>query len=106
VAASPAVVEPEPIASPSVLINLYTTNSHLYALSEELLDTAIQYAIEKDYAALQQLMDSQMVFKLKPGQDIHMEKCLGFACSKVKVRLVGNTIDLYTVREAIQQKPR
>ena len=69
-------------------------------MSEKLLDKAIEYAAVKDYTALQKLMDTKMVFMLKGGLNVYIEDTKIFS-GKVKIRPVGQTIEVWTLIEAV-----
>jgi hypothetical protein len=72
------------------------------ALSEEALDKAVSYAASQDREAFNQQLASGQIFLVKEGLSVHIEKCLGFACSKVKVRPHGQTTEFYVIREALK----
>lgn len=81
--------------------NVKTTKSGYWAsVSEELLDKAMDYAVAKDYVAIQKLLNSKLVFELKAGLKVYVVDYQLFS-GKVKIRPVGETIELWTVKEAI-----
>lgn len=53
-----------------------TKSGYLASTSEELLDKAVEYAVAKDYAALQKILDTQLVFMLK-GAIVRLQKGKG-----------------------------
>ena len=70
--------------------------------SEELLDKALRYVIEDDEAALIKLMNTGQVIELKVGMRAHLVKST--FTGKIKIRPHGQTIELWTVIEAIEEK--
>ena len=83
--------------------NTRTTNSgYLASTSEELLDKAIGYISVKDYAALQKLMDANLVFTLKGGLKVYIVDTKIFS-GKVKIRPVGQTFEVWTLIEAVSK---
>lgn len=79
-----------------------TVPGYLASTSEDLLDKAIEYAVSKDYVALQKLLDSDLVFMLKGGLEVYIVKCKFFS-GKVKIRPTGETIEIWTVIEAVKE---
>jgi len=81
--------------------NTRTTKAgYLASVSEELLDKAISYAVAKDYVALQKLINSKLVFELKEGLKVYVVDTKLFS-GKVKIRPVGETVEVWTVLEAV-----
>lgn len=70
--------------------------------SEELLDKALRYVIEDDEAALIKLMKTGQVIELRVGMRAHLVKST--FTGKIKIRPHGQTIELWTVMEAIEEK--
>lgn len=78
-----------------------TKEGFLGALTEEYLDQAVSYSVQKDYVALQKLIDLKVVFLMKKGVkvypvDTHIWR------GTVEFRLPGETIILWTVIEALE----
>ena len=78
-----------------------------YTRTKEQLDDIFMYVNSKDMPALEkymkQLINSGNGGYLKPGLEVEVVETADFA-SVVKIRLVGDTIQCWTVREAIQRK--
>ncbi len=72
--------------------NFVTKDGYLFAVTERLLDSAIQYLIQNDLVALQKFMDTGLVAFLKPGIRIHVTKI--YWRGKVQIRLPGSTVSL------------
>jgi hypothetical protein len=79
-----------------------TKSGYLAGVTEEALDKAIDYAVQKDDSALQQLISTGMVFPLKAGIPVHIVDTKFFS-GKVKIRPRGSTVEVWTVMEAIQK---
>jgi len=77
-----------------------TKSGYLASVSEELLDKAIDYAVAKDHAALQKLMDTNLVFMLKGGLKVYIVDTKIFS-GKVKIRPAGETVEVWTLIEAV-----
>jgi hypothetical protein len=77
-----------------------TKSGYLASVSEELLDKAIDYVVAKDQAALQKLMDSNLVFMLKGGVKVYIVDTKMFS-GKVKIRPAGETVEVWTLIEAV-----
>ncbi|MBD2019203.1 hypothetical protein H6F43_03265 [Leptolyngbya sp. FACHB-36] len=80
-----------------------TKEGYVAALSEEDLEQVIGYAASKDSQAFQSAITNGKAVLLRAGIRVHLEKCLGFACNKVKVRPEGQSQEVYTMREAIEE---
>ena len=78
-----------------------------YTRTKEQLDNIVMYVNSKDMPALKkymnQLLNNGDGGYLKPGLEVEVVDTADFA-SEVKIRLVGDTIQCWTVREAIQRK--
>ena len=79
----------------------YTVGGHAAAVSEDVIDRVIDLSISKDYAALQQLIDSGLVIILKKGIKVEVVDTKIFS-GKAKIRPFGTNITLWTVIEAIE----
>lgn len=77
-----------------------TKPGYLASVSEKLLDKAFEYAVAKDAAALQKLIDSKMVFVLKGGLRVYIVDIKMFS-GKVKIRPAGQTVEVWTSIEAV-----
>lgn len=80
-----------------------TKSGYLASTSEELLDKAIEYAVAKDHAALQKILDTHLVFMLKGGLRVYIVDTKIFS-GKVKIRPVGETFEVWTLIEAVSNK--
>ncbi|MFZ2397451.1 MAG: hypothetical protein WAW31_02060 [Smithella sp.] len=78
-----------------------TISGYLASSDEKLLDKAIQYVAAKDHVALQKIMDTNLVFMLKGGLKVYIVDTKIFS-GKVKIRPVGETIELWTAIEAVR----
>ena len=79
---------------------IYITQKGYYgAYSEEVLDEFTEYSIHKDYEAVQQLMNNGMIISIPPAREAFVVKA---NFSTVKIRLKGETTELWTVIEAIK----
>jgi len=79
-----------------------TVGGYLASPSKELLEKATSYAVAKDEAALKKLMEGGMVISLKAGIDIEIVETKLFS-GLVKIRPRGETLELWTVIEAVKQ---
>lgn len=77
-----------------------TKPGYLASVSEDMLDKAIDYAVAKDHAALQKLMDANLVFMLKGGLKVYIVDTKMFS-GKVKIRPAGETLEVWTLFEAV-----
>lgn len=76
-----------------------TKNNYLFAYTEKDLDLATELCAEKDTDALQQMIDQNRVIIVKEGLSVSIVKS---KLTKYLVRFKGTTLELWTVREAIQ----
>jgi hypothetical protein len=82
---------------------LYVTKGGYAAtLSKEVLNRVLDLSIEKDYVALQQLIDAGLVITLKPGIEVYLVKA-GFL-GRIQIRPRGSNLVLWTVSEAITRQ--
>jgi hypothetical protein len=88
---------PSPKPSPKPLLS---QPGFVGAFTEEELNEALGYIAQDDREALLTMMKQNRAFSIPAGREMRQEKCLGFICSKVKVRFVGTTESFYTVQEA------
>lgn len=83
------------------LTTVYITQSgYMGASSEEVLDRFTEYSIHKDYEAIQQLMNNGMIVSIPSGKEAFVVKA---NFSTVKIRIKGETSELWTVIEAIKE---
>ncbi|HEY9168266.1 MAG TPA: hypothetical protein VIN72_02125 [Lutibacter sp.] len=83
------------------LTTVYITQSgYMGASSEEVLDKFTEYSVHKDYEAIQQLMNNGMIVSIPSGREAFVIKA---NFSTVKIRLKGETDELWTVIEAIKE---
>ncbi len=80
--------------------NFITKDGYLIAVTEKLLDNAIQYLIQDDLVALRKLMDTGLVTFLKPGIQVHVTKV--YWRGKAQIRLPGATVSLWVTIDAIE----
>jgi len=83
--------------------NCVTKSGYIASVSEELFDKAVSYAVQKDYVALQKLLDSKLVFMLKAGVPVYLEDTKMFS-GKVKIRPAVSTVSVWTNIEAVDCK--
>lgn len=80
-----------------------TKGGYMAGVTEEAFDKGMDYVVQKDHAALQQLMDANLVFPLRAGIRVHIMKTK-LLSGKVKIRPVGQTAEVWTVMEAIDRE--
>ena len=79
----------------------YITQSGFKAsYSEESMKTLVNCSVHKDYACIEQLLYSGEVFELPAGQEAYIIK--SEYPGKVKIRLQGETQEIWTFIEAIK----
>ena len=83
--------------------NCITKANYLAAISEELFEEATGYLAQRDFIALQKLLDSGWVVMLKAGIPVYIEDTKLFG-GKVKIRPVGFTTGIWTHTEAVDCK--
>lgn len=76
-----------------------TVDGQVAAVSEKYLDDAIRYSVDKDYTALQSLIDKGAVVVMKGGIKVFTVKV---HFTKIEFRLAGSTDVLWTVREGLK----
>ncbi|PZV19172.1 MAG: hypothetical protein DCF22_00460 [Leptolyngbya sp.] len=79
-----------------------TKEGYIGSPTEEKLDKLISFAASGDKQAFNQMILAGDAIPLKAGTKVQLEQCLGFACSKVKVRPEGSIESIYTIGEAIK----
>lgn len=85
----------------SVTRNHTTNQGYLACITEQSLDEAINYAVQKDNAALAQMVGSGECIVLKQGVRVTIEDVKMFS-GKVAIRPVGTRLKLWTVNEAVK----
>jgi hypothetical protein len=78
-----------------------TLRGYMASTSKELLQKATQYCVQKDDAALKELMDTGLVFWLKPDVEVEVMETKLFS-GLVKIRPRGSTLEVWTHIEAIK----
>ena len=79
-----------------------TVGSYLASQSLDMLERAESYVAQRDDEALQKLIDSGDVFILKSGIRVEVMDTKGIFSQLVKIRPRGETIEIWTVAEAIR----
>ncbi len=92
---------PGPSAGPSSDTGSVTVSGYFASPSEDLLDKAISYSVADDTAAVQEILSTGAVIALKGGIRVQIVDSEFFK-GKVKIRPVGDTIELWTVAEAVK----
>ena len=90
---------------PVILLSVtcYTNEGYFAAISEEYLDDVVKYEIDKDYKAIQKLMDAGAIVIMKKGIKVYVVETHLFS-GTIEFRLPGETSVLWTVREALNCK--
>lgn len=70
--------------------------------NKESMEKLVRYSIGKYYDAINQLLYIREVFEIPQGQEAYVVK-REFS-GKVKIRLKGNTQEIWTFTEAIKRK--
>jgi hypothetical protein len=71
--------------------------------SEIFIDKAAEYVAANDLAALQTLIDKNLIFPLKGGLKVYVVDTKLFS-GKIKIRPVGKTIEFWTLFEAVSSQ--
>jgi len=82
-------------AEPSCL----TKDGYFAAVSEKILDEAVDYSRQKDLKALRKLKEQNLLFSLKEGVEVYREDVTWDG--KVEIRLPGQRQTLWTLMEAV-----
>ncbi len=77
-----------------------TKGGQIAAPSADVLDTAAKYLADKDLDSLQGLEADKRVILLKEGLRVYIVK-YEYSSGKVKIRLHGSNVELWTFREAL-----
>jgi hypothetical protein len=78
-----------------------TVGGYLASPSQETLEKAISYVVDKDEAAFKKIMAGGLVLSLEAGLDVQIVDTKIFK-GLVKIRPRGQTIELWTVSEAVK----
>ena len=84
----------------STTSNRITQQGFKASYSEETLHNLVTYSVNKDYKAIDNLLNSGEIFELPSGQEAYIiESKFG----RVKIRLKGDSNEIWTFTEAIKQ---
>ena len=78
-----------------------TKKGYVAAISEKYLDDVIRYAVDKDYVALQKLLDAGVAVTMTDGVKVYLVDTHIFS-GTVEFRIPGYTDVLWTVIEGIK----
>jgi len=93
-----AEVENIEINLETVTVSCVTNSGYYAATSKSLMNKCVQYSVNKDYDALQKLLDSGLVFSLKGSISVYVVKS---SWGLVEIRPKGSTGTVWTNTEAI-----
>lgn len=91
----------EPSMHASGEIECVTKQGYVAAISEKYLDDVIQYAVDKDYVAMQRLLDAGVAVTMTDGVKVYLVDTHIFS-GTVEFRIPGYTGALWTVIEGIK----
>lgn len=77
-----------------------TQSGYMGAYNEDDLDKLTEYSMHKDYDAIDFLITNGIIFKIPQGSEAYVLKS---TMSKVKIRLKGQSTEIWTVIEAIKE---
>lgn len=94
--------EPEREPEPTGFETFRTKDGYIASLTEAGLDKAIEFAASGDDQAFKAFIRGSggAVFPLKPGLEVYVSDYVGLGT--VKIRPKGQTVEIWTVREAIR----
>jgi hypothetical protein len=92
---------PNVIAMDNPAVDCYTQEGYVAAISKEYLEDVIRYSIDKDYVAINKLLDTGVIIKMKKGVKVHLVETHLFS-GTVEFRVHGYTDILWTVTEGIK----
>ena len=75
-----------------------TVDGYFIAATEPLLDQVVRFSTHRDTEAIMRLVNAGRVIMVKGGVPVHIE---GARLGKLKIRLPGATIPVWTVQEAV-----
>lgn len=101
----PSQLAPEKVsdATPARTGRKITVGGYFASPSEELFDKAMTYTVQRDEVALSRLMATGLVIPLKADMPVETTDARIFS-GKVKIRPRGQTIELWTVYEAVKDE--
>ena len=76
-----------------------TKSGYYAATTEKGLELMVKYSVDKDYDALQKLLDAGLVFSMKSGMTVYIQDSSW--TGRVEIRPKGMTGTVWTVKEAI-----
>lgn len=79
-----------------------TKPNYLASTSKDALSKAIEYSVVQDYVALQEVIDSGLIFSLNAGIEVYVVE-RGFFSGLIKIRPVGHTVEVWTLIEAVSK---
>lgn len=79
-----------------------TKSGYKASYNKESMQKLVECSVHRDYECIDQLLYSREVFELPAGQEAYVIK--SEYPGKVKIRLKGETQDIWTFIEAIQSK--
>lgn len=80
----------------------FTQAGYKASYNKESMQKLVECSVHRDYECIDQLLYSREVFELPTGQEAYVIK--SEYPGKVKIRLKGETQDIWTFIEAIQSK--
>lgn len=95
------IFDPGHSAMKNDIVECYTREGYIAAISEKYLEDVIQYSIDKDYVAIQKLLKAGVVVEMKKGVKVFVVKT-HLLSGKVEFRISGYTDILWTVTEGIK----
>jgi hypothetical protein len=84
-----------------MVVDCYTQEGYIAAISEKYLDDVVRYSVDKDYIAIEKLLKKGVIVQMKKGIKVHLVNTHLFS-GKVEFRLPGQTDVLWTVSEGIK----
>jgi hypothetical protein len=79
----------------------FTKDGYIATTSEKYLDDVIQYAIDKDYEAINKLINAGVAIPMKKDVKVYLVKVHVWS-GTMEFRLSGSTKILWTVREGLK----
>ncbi len=77
-----------------------TKEGYVAALSLYNLEKAVEYASNKDFEAFKKVHEANRVFVIKKGLRVYIVERSGLGY--IKIRPEGETVELWTLREAVE----
>ncbi len=87
------------ITTVDYLVLCRTVDGYAAAITEDYLDQVTRYSVDKDYQAIQRLMDAGVVIMLKGGVEVYT---VDVGWTVIEFRLKGDTQTWWTVREGLK----